>query len=258
MQSTLSNLPSSVTTLILSLFDSPAYANLTTSYLNDVFNPATPDNPNVKYYSVATRTKNINIWHPLWFPKVVLDRSEEEARQRLQGYPSEYDYNPNEWGHDGLVTVRSAKWGEFLGTIENCDHWEVRGARGLSRLDIANAWSKDRDRKDPKELTQKYAEKSSEIMEEIRDSKHPKVWSDEKDEVIRSSTDKVSAIFDWLVDQVPLGPLSSKTEKSSTEPSTPFSDDSSSPKSESPVAMEKFDLERFYVALSKKLYDDGL
>ncbi|TFY76123.1 hypothetical protein EWM64_g7893, partial [Hericium alpestre] len=51
----LSALPSSFTTLLLSMFDSPAYANLTTSYLNTVFNPHTPDDPRVRYFSVAGR-----------------------------------------------------------------------------------------------------------------------------------------------------------------------------------------------------------
>ena len=36
-----------------------------------------------------------------------------------------------EWGNDGLVTIQSARWGEFLGVLEGCDHWELRGARGL-------------------------------------------------------------------------------------------------------------------------------
>lgn len=29
--------------------------------------------------------------------------------------------NEREWGNDGLVTVQSAKWGEFLGIMEGCD-----------------------------------------------------------------------------------------------------------------------------------------
>ncbi len=30
-------------------------------------------------------------------------------------------------GNDGLVSVESAKWGEFLGVMEGCDHWDMRG-----------------------------------------------------------------------------------------------------------------------------------
>lgn len=127
----LSALPSSFTTLLLSIVDSPAYANLTSSYLNDVFNPATPDDPTVKYFSVAGRMAGVSVWHPFWLPKMVLDGVEEKHRGRLRAIweaskeGSERD-NPlwaqeREWGNDGLVTIQSAKWGEFLGIMEGCD-----------------------------------------------------------------------------------------------------------------------------------------
>ena len=35
----------------------------------------------------------------------------------------------------GLVTVQSMRWGEFLGILEWCDHWEMQGARGIE-LDL--------------------------------------------------------------------------------------------------------------------------
>ncbi|KAG2124047.1 hypothetical protein DEU56DRAFT_759829 [Suillus clintonianus] len=59
----LASLPSSFTTLLLSILDSPAYANLTSSYLNNVFNPATPNDPRVKYFSITGRTADMSIWH---------------------------------------------------------------------------------------------------------------------------------------------------------------------------------------------------
>ena len=34
------------------------------------------------------------------------------------------------WGNDGLVTLQSARWGQFLGVMEECDHWALRGATG--------------------------------------------------------------------------------------------------------------------------------
>lgn len=127
----LSSLPSSFTTHLLSVLDSPAYANLTSAYLNNVFNPATPDDPRVKYYSVAGRMSNVNIWHPFWLPKLVLDGVEDKERKALraawESNESPAGSNPplwakeDEWGNDGLVTIRSAKWGEFLGTMEGCD-----------------------------------------------------------------------------------------------------------------------------------------
>lgn len=133
----LSSLPSSFTTLLLSIVDSPAYANLTSAYLNDIFNPATPDDPLVKYFSVASRLRGVNIWHPFWLPKMVLDGAEEKQRAALKATSEEADggWEPakdnrsgvplwaqaREWGNDGLVTIQSAKWGEFLGILEGCD-----------------------------------------------------------------------------------------------------------------------------------------
>ena len=80
----LASLPSSFTTLLLSLLNSPAYANLSTSYLTNVFNPNTPDDPRVRYFSVAGRLSSMNIWHPLWLPKMVLDGYESRQRERRQ------------------------------------------------------------------------------------------------------------------------------------------------------------------------------
>ena len=143
----LSLLPSSFTTLLLSLVDSPAYANLTTRYLTETFNPNTPDDPRVKYWSVASRVGvgKMGIFHPLWLPKVVVDGVEEGERDkakkewlnRLGGDMNQVEEvmakwrNGEEplplwadermWGNDGLVSVQSAMWGEFLGTVEGAD-----------------------------------------------------------------------------------------------------------------------------------------
>lgn len=116
-----SSLPSSFTTLLISILDSPAYSNLTSTYLNTVFNPNTPNNPAVKYFSVAGRMPNVNLWHPFWLPKMVLDGVEKRERERLRDVGENMWSQPEEWGHDGLVTVQSAKWGEFLGVMEGVD-----------------------------------------------------------------------------------------------------------------------------------------
>ncbi|GAA5856745.1 hypothetical protein JCM8547_008819 [Rhodosporidiobolus lusitaniae] len=127
------NLSVSVTSYLLDLLDSPAYANLTPSFLRDVFNPSTPDLEGVKYYSIAARTEKIPIWHPLWLPKLVLDGA--EAARISKGVAA-----PPAWrGNDGLVSVDSARWGEFLGTFDACDHWEMRGSSGLSSAEASKA-----------------------------------------------------------------------------------------------------------------------
>ncbi|SCZ88576.1 BZ3500_MvSof-1268-A1-R1_Chr2-1g04501 [Microbotryum saponariae] len=118
-------LTASLSNYLLDLLDSPAYANLTPNFLREVFNPLTPNRDDIKYYSVASRTDKIPIWHPLWLPKQVLDGA--ESARLAKGIHT----RPNWVGNDGLVTIESAQWGEFLGVIENCDHWEMRGSSGL-------------------------------------------------------------------------------------------------------------------------------
>ncbi|GAA5824146.1 hypothetical protein JCM3770_001408 [Rhodotorula araucariae] len=145
------NLSASVTGYLLDLLDSPAYANLAPSFLRDVFNPSTPDRPDVKYYSIAARTDKLPIWHPLWLPKLVLDGA--ESARVAQGCAA-----PPEWrGNDGLVSLESARWGEFLGTFDACDHWEMRGSSGLSSAEASKAAveeatrSEIRDTREPRE-----------------------------------------------------------------------------------------------------------
>ena len=130
-----SSLPSSFTTLLLSLFDSPAYACLTTHFLENEFNPSTPNSPNVKYYSVSGRISSVNVLHPFWLPKMVVDEAEQKFRQQLRDEWEEKHgkdarwpahevplwANEDEWGNDGLVSIQSAKWGEYLGVLEESD-----------------------------------------------------------------------------------------------------------------------------------------
>lgn len=287
---TLASLPSSFTTLLLSLLDSPAYANLSTTYLRNVFNPNTPDDPRVRYFSVAGRLSNMNIWHPLWLPKMVTD-GYEQRQMELRGENWRHGDGGERWGNDGLVTIESAKWGEFLGVLEECDHWELRGARGIE-LDLwggstnaseragdsragsdgwsfadwgrfVRAWKKeekkardvgasisDRQEKDPKfDKAKAYA-----LDETVKEKDREQGVADE---VVKASTEKLSAVFDWIVEQVP----STGSRADTTQPSNAKDTTRSSPEKSSRMKSEletKADLERFYVALCRKLYDEGL
>jgi triacylglycerol lipase len=121
-----SGFTSALTNYLLNIFDSPAYSNLTTSFLRDHFNPNTPDDTRVKYTSVAGRIAKMSVLHPLWFPKLVLDAAAENGYGEDQGRTGkEYE------GNDGLVSISSAKWGEFLGAVDDCHHWDLRGEGGL-------------------------------------------------------------------------------------------------------------------------------
>jgi len=284
-QFTLSSLPSSFTTLLLSMIDSPAYANLTTSYLRDVFNPATLNDPKVKYYSVAARTENINVWHPLWLPKLVLDGVEEKeraAKKRPPLSPPREPWEANDWGNDGLVSVRSAKWGEFLGTLDGVDHWEVRGAGGLAKdwhVDLsipsvvknslsdpfstfgrdgwswrdwgrfAGLWKREQqrqERSDARSTPQSASLKAAKAVAS-RDRSG-------SDDVLKSSTDQLSAVIDWAFEQVPRASIS-KSRGASREQKA---DRRKTAEAEAKDPRLKFDLETFYIALTRKLYNEGL
>ncbi|KAH8822564.1 alpha beta-hydrolase [Flagelloscypha sp. PMI_526] len=333
-----SKLPSSFTTMILSLVDSPAYANLTTAYLNDVFNPATPDDPTVKYFSVAGRMQGANIWHPFWLPKLVMDGFEERERSRLRTLfektsdPEEdmtlYDLSDEDrgklelwnemdaWGNDGLVTVQSARWGEFLGVLEGCDHWEMRGARGLEfgvdlpalpalglrpSADNVDLERKDRDgggwsikdwtrfvsawNKEESKQRSEAVQKASAISKSSGSStsETQRTEKEQDDEVIRGASDRLSAVFDFLVEHVPTPPMlvskkqtldpakdrtqadvleiqrvgELKAQEARVKRETKEREQKKKVKQRNDLETH-MDLERFYVALSRKLYDEGL
>jgi hypothetical protein len=99
-------------TMLARTLDTPAYANLTTSFLQNTFNPMTPDSPNVEYFSFGAvipkpppgeEDTGLPIWHPLYLPHKVV--TEREGRE-----------------NDGLVSLKSARWGKFVGQLA-CDHW---------------------------------------------------------------------------------------------------------------------------------------
>ncbi|KAF9317087.1 hypothetical protein BG003_001199 [Podila horticola] len=94
-----------------------AAENLTTYYLKNEFNPHTPNDPSVAYFSYAAAFEP-GFFSRFRFPwKIIMDRE-----------------GPN----DGLVSVESAKWGTFIRTIPNADHMD------LMNWVNALAWSRAR------------------------------------------------------------------------------------------------------------------
>lgn len=138
---TLQSMSSSVSNYILSVLDQPAYAMLSTRYMTRLFNPSTPNMPGIHYYSIAARARDMSVLHPLWLPKLILDKAAAAGSCGADTDGSRDALGTEESGNDGLVSVRSAQWGEFLGIMENWDHWDIRGPGGPHRLRVAEAAS---------------------------------------------------------------------------------------------------------------------
>ncbi|KAL4399441.1 triglyceride lipase [Malassezia pachydermatis] len=136
---TLGKMSNSLSSYILSVFDQPAYAMLSTRYMNHLFNPSTPDMPGVRYFSIAARTPEISVLHPLWLPKLILDKAAETGTCGGESDGSSKALGTELEGNDGLVSVPSAQWGEFLGVMENWDHWDIRGPGGPHRIRLVNS-----------------------------------------------------------------------------------------------------------------------
>lgn len=95
---------------VIQVLDTPAYANLTTDYCKNHFNPNTPDDPSVAYYSYGANTA-IPPWTFLGMTWQVV--------------------NEREGDNDGIVSVESAKWGKYIKTLD-AHHWNLNGQRFVS------------------------------------------------------------------------------------------------------------------------------
>lgn len=86
--------------------ESGAFAQLRTGYMNDEFNPRTPDDPTVRYFSYGAY---MNTPPPLLSPF----RWSHKVLERLEG--------PN----DGLVSVASSQWGTYKGSLVGVNHLDL-------------------------------------------------------------------------------------------------------------------------------------
>ena len=87
-------------------WDTGAFAQLTRRYMTEEFNPKTPDDPTVRYFSYGAMMKKKP---PLLSPF----RQSNRVLTKLEG--------PN----DGLVSVESARWGTYKGTLVNVSHLDL-------------------------------------------------------------------------------------------------------------------------------------
>lgn len=85
--------------------DTGAFTQLTRKYMTEEFNPNTPDDPDVRYFSYGA----VNSLPPLLSPF----RQPHRIISQIEG--------PN----DGLVSVESAVWGTYKGTLLNVSHLDL-------------------------------------------------------------------------------------------------------------------------------------
>lgn len=162
----LSSIGGSFSAYMLGVLDQPAYAMLSTRYMSQVFNPTVPNSPDVAYFSVASRKRSLPIWHPLWLPKLVLDAAAESRSAGGERDGSGDALGSDMQGNDGLVSVESAKWGTFLGVMEGCDHWDLRGGgaprwRGRINPTTGKPWPVEEKEKEREQEMEKEKEKKS-------------------------------------------------------------------------------------------------
>lgn len=107
------------------------FYQLTTNFMDNFFNPMISNDPNVKYFSFGATFK------PNWFnvfhitAQIVNERTKDTLKL-----------------NDGLVTVKSAMWGQYLGTLYGLDHldvinWQNKLQMDLNKLLIAKNMNKD-------------------------------------------------------------------------------------------------------------------
>ena len=84
--------------------ESGAFRQLTGDYMNDKFNPRTPDVEGIKYYSFGASFQ----------PQLTsVFRQSHRIIQQVEG--------PN----DGMVSVASSQWGTYKGTLDNVSHLDL-------------------------------------------------------------------------------------------------------------------------------------
>lgn len=92
------------------------FYELTTSYMS-YFNKITPDDPHVSYFSYGSS------FMPKWY---------NALRMPWKVINNATNGDPN----DGMVTVKSSKWGEYRGTLINTDHLDLINWKNKLQKDI--------------------------------------------------------------------------------------------------------------------------
>lgn len=165
------------------------------------------------------------------------------------------------------MSVESAKYGEFLGVVDGCDHWDTRGANSFGRawIEGRGGWSQFFGAQDSSS-TKDSSSSESGSLEEAKESassiaKDATSSSEEssKTMVQREREDeqaRFAGTLEWIANKVPSqSSFSIPTLSSLSEPKLAEQERRQKFVNSLPP---KFDLELFYIALARNLYDAGL
>jgi triacylglycerol lipase len=157
-----------------------------------------------------------------------LDAAAETGYAEIEGFAGK-EYQ----GNDGLVSVSSARWGEFLGTVDRAHHWELRGEGGLFPQVGSNKPSKQEE-------------------DQVAKAKNPEAPS-------KASWDlaQVGQVVDWVSDLLPDSDGKQVGKKQLRDAQIEKDRENTPPSPVSDKTKEKFDLGRFYGGLMLKLKRDG-
>lgn len=180
-------------------------------------------------------------------------------------------------GNDGLVPISSAEWGTFLGVVEGCNHWDIRGTGGFGSVpggegdDSGNGNGSgngdkgggsgiglnriglDFDWEEGWKVWRDWVGAVSGSSSESKTGPGNAAVAKEKTTAQTSALSALSASAQLggslSSDSLTLSDRATKLSKSGSGSWTALNGFSEG---------QRFDLERFYVALCRKLYDEGL
>lgn len=101
-------------------FDTGAFSQLTQKYMEHEFNPKTPDDPNVRYFSYGAMMDRPPLLSPF--------RQSHKIMEKLEG--------PN----DGLVSVKSSRWGDYKGTLVGVSHLDLINWTNRLKWTLRKLW----------------------------------------------------------------------------------------------------------------------
>lgn len=161
------------------------------------------------------------------------------------GYAEPEGFSGKEYqGNDGLVSVSSAKWGEFLGTVDGAHHWELRGEGGLFPQVGGGGGDNNKDKAKVPAKPEEAAAASK--------AKNP-------EEPSKASWDlaQVGQVVDWVSDLLPDSDGKEVGKNQLRDAKIEKDRENIKPSAKAQEAKEKFDLGRFYGGLMLKLKRDG-